>query len=109
MLAVPNIPTAIESGVLPGYDVASWYGGFGHQRLSLAVTALNDIGTDETRFVAVGVVVHGSTAQEPPALRGNNLARSACNRKMAFEARWQWSSRRARQQNLATEQHPAGC
>ncbi len=26
--AVPNVPTAIESGVLPGYDVTTWYGVF---------------------------------------------------------------------------------
>ena len=26
--AVPNIPAAIESGVLPGYDVTTWYGLF---------------------------------------------------------------------------------
>ncbi len=27
--AVPNIPAAVESGVLPGYDVTTWYGVFG--------------------------------------------------------------------------------
>jgi tripartite-type tricarboxylate transporter receptor subunit TctC len=27
--AVPNVPAAIESGVLPGYDVTTWYGVFG--------------------------------------------------------------------------------
>src|SRR3954451_18671090 len=27
--AVADVPTAIESGVLPGYDVTSWYGVFG--------------------------------------------------------------------------------
>ena len=26
--AVPNVPTAIESGVVPGYDVTTWYGVF---------------------------------------------------------------------------------
>ena len=29
--AVPNVPAAVESGVLPGYDVTTWYGVFGRQ------------------------------------------------------------------------------
>src|SRR5262249_47615301 len=37
--AVPNVPAAIESGVLPGYDVTTWYGFFGPRRLAPAVMA----------------------------------------------------------------------
>ncbi len=70
--AVPNVPAAIESGVLPGYDVTTWYGMFGPPGMPAAIVAklnkvLNDILADEkvrARLVTVGVVVKGSTAAE---------------------------------------------
>jgi tripartite-type tricarboxylate transporter receptor subunit TctC len=70
--AVPNVPAAIESSVLPGYDVTTWYGVFGPPGMPAPVVAklnktLNDIIADERvreRLVAVGVVVWGSTAAE---------------------------------------------
>jgi len=70
--AVPDIPAAAESGVLPGYDVTTWYGVFGPPGMSAAVVeklnkTLNDIIADDKvrqHLVAVGVVVKGSTAQE---------------------------------------------
>jgi len=70
--AVPDIPAASESGVLPGYDVTSWYGVFGPPGLPAAVVAtlnktLMDIIADDRirqHLVAVGVVVKGSTAAE---------------------------------------------
>jgi tripartite-type tricarboxylate transporter receptor subunit TctC len=70
--AVPNVPAAIESGVLPGYDVTTWYGVFGPPGVPAPVVAklnktLNDVIADEKvrqRLVAVGVVVRGSTAAE---------------------------------------------
>ena len=70
--AVPDIPAAAESGVLPGYDVTTWYGVFGPPGVPATVVAtlnktLNDIIADEKirdRLVAVGVVVKGSTPQE---------------------------------------------
>jgi tripartite-type tricarboxylate transporter receptor subunit TctC len=70
--AVPNVPSAIESGVLPGYDVTTWYGVFGPPGMPTPVVgklnkALMDILADDkvrARLVAVGVVVHGSTAAE---------------------------------------------
>jgi len=70
--AVPDIPAAAESGVLPGYDVTTWYGVFGPPGVPAAVVdrlnkTLNDIIADEKvrqHLVAVGVVVKGSTAQE---------------------------------------------
>jgi tripartite-type tricarboxylate transporter receptor subunit TctC len=70
--AVPNVPAAIESGVLPGYDVTTWYGVFGPPGMPAAVVAklnktLLDIIADgkiSERLVAVGVVVKGSTPAE---------------------------------------------
>ena len=70
--AVPNVPAAVESGVLPGYDVTTWYGVFAPRGTPPAVIAklnkvLNDsMKEDEVikRMVAVGVVVKGSTPDE---------------------------------------------
>jgi len=70
--AVPDVPAASESGVLPGYDVTTWYGVFGPPGLPAKVVAtlneaLMDILAQEKtrqRLVAVGVVVKGSTAAE---------------------------------------------
>lgn len=69
--AVPNVPSAIESGVLPGYDVTTWYGVFAPQGTPPAVIsklnqALNESLADEAvrnRLVAAGVVVKSSTPQ----------------------------------------------
>lgn len=69
--AVPNVPAAIESGVLPGYDVTTWYGVFAPQGTPPAVIsklnqALNESLADEAvrnRLVAAGVVVKSSTPQ----------------------------------------------
>jgi tripartite-type tricarboxylate transporter receptor subunit TctC len=70
--AVPNIPAASESGVLPGYDVTTWYGVFGPPGVPATIVAklnktLNAIIADDKvreRLVTVGVVVKGSTAAE---------------------------------------------
>jgi tripartite-type tricarboxylate transporter receptor subunit TctC len=70
--AVPSVPTAIESGVLPGYDVTTWYGVFAPRGTPAPVIAklnkiLNDSLADETvrkRLVSAGVVVKGSTPEE---------------------------------------------
>jgi tripartite-type tricarboxylate transporter receptor subunit TctC len=69
--AVPDVPPAIESGVLPGYDVTTWYGVFAPQGTPASVVArlnqaLNEsLGDDSvrTRLVAAGVVVKSSTPQ----------------------------------------------
>jgi tripartite-type tricarboxylate transporter receptor subunit TctC len=63
------VPAASESGVLPGYDVTTWYGVFGPAGMPASVVArlnetLTDIIADDKtrqRLVAVGVVVNGST------------------------------------------------
>jgi tripartite-type tricarboxylate transporter receptor subunit TctC len=70
--AVPDIPTAVESGVLPGYDVTTWYGVFGPPGVPAPVVAklnktLNDIIADNkvsARLTTAGVVVKGSTPAE---------------------------------------------
>jgi tripartite-type tricarboxylate transporter receptor subunit TctC len=70
--AVPNVPAAIESGVVPGYDVTTWYGVFAPKGTPSAVIAklnkvINDSMKEEDvikRMVAVGVVVKDSTPDE---------------------------------------------
>jgi tripartite-type tricarboxylate transporter receptor subunit TctC len=70
--AMPDVPTVMESGVVPNYDVTSWYGVFGPPGMAPSVVAklnetLNEIIADEKvreHLVAAGVVVKGSTADE---------------------------------------------
>jgi tripartite-type tricarboxylate transporter receptor subunit TctC len=70
--AVPDVPSASESGVLPGYDVTTWYGVFGPPALPASVvrtlnkTLFGILADDRVkqRLVAVGVVVQGSTPVE---------------------------------------------
>ncbi|HTT48678.1 MAG TPA: tripartite tricarboxylate transporter substrate binding protein [Pseudolabrys sp.] len=69
--AVPNVPAAIESGLLPGYDVTTWYGLFAPRDTPPAVIAklnkaLNESLADPKvaeKLVKVGVVVKSSTPQ----------------------------------------------
>jgi tripartite-type tricarboxylate transporter receptor subunit TctC len=69
--AVPEVPTAIESGVVPGYDVTTWYGVFAPRGTPPAVIArlnkaLNDSLAEDTvrsRLVTAGVVVQSSTPE----------------------------------------------
>jgi tripartite-type tricarboxylate transporter receptor subunit TctC len=69
---VPDIPAAAESGVLPGYDVTTWYGVFGPPGMPASVVAtlnktLNAVIADDkvsARLVTAGVVVKGSTPQD---------------------------------------------
>jgi tripartite-type tricarboxylate transporter receptor subunit TctC len=70
--AVPDVPAAAESGVLPGYDVTTWYGVFAPRGTPPAVIArLNQVINDSMkeddvikRLDAVGVVVKGSTPDQ---------------------------------------------
>jgi len=70
--AVPDVPPAADSGVLPGYDVTTWYGVFAPRGTPLAIVAklnktLNESLADETvkkRMAAVGVVVKTSTPDQ---------------------------------------------
>src|SRR5436190_13263866 len=77
--AVPHVPAAIESGVLPGYDVTTWYGVFAPRDTPGAIIAklnktLNEILAQEDvqkRLTTAGVVVRGST----PEAFGEHMAR----------------------------------
>jgi tripartite-type tricarboxylate transporter receptor subunit TctC len=70
--AVPEVPPAIDSGLLPGFDVTTWYGLFAPRGTPPAVIAklnktLNESLADDTvkkRLETVGVVVKGSTPDE---------------------------------------------
>jgi tripartite-type tricarboxylate transporter receptor subunit TctC len=69
--AVPNVPPAAESGVLPGYDVTTWYGVFAPRGTPGPVIGklnktLSDIIIEEgvrERLITAGVVVQGSTPE----------------------------------------------
>jgi len=69
--AVPDVPAASESGLLPGYDVTTWYGLFAPRGTPEPVIAklnktMNESLADETvrqRMAAAGVVVKTSTPQ----------------------------------------------
>jgi tripartite-type tricarboxylate transporter receptor subunit TctC len=76
--AVPNVPTAMESGMLPGYDVTTWYGFFAPSGTPPSVIAklnktLNEIIAEpavRAKLTTAGVVVQGST----PDAFGKHLA-----------------------------------
>jgi tripartite-type tricarboxylate transporter receptor subunit TctC len=68
---LPDVPAAIESGLLPDYDVASWYGFFAPRGTPTAViarlnTVINEVVADRAvreRLTKAGVVVRGSTPE----------------------------------------------
>lgn len=70
--AVPNVPAAVESGVMNGYDVTTWYGVFAPAGTPPSIIAklnkaINEGLQDEDvkkRMAAVGVIVKGSTPDE---------------------------------------------
>src|SRR6266540_1763296 len=77
--AVPEVPAAIESGVLPGYDVTTWYGVFAPRGVPREIIAkLNKVINEslgeeavQKRLTTAGVVVRGST----PEAFGEHMAR----------------------------------
>ena len=81
--AMADVPTAIESGALPGYDVTTWYGVFAPRGTPAAIVAklnatLNEILQDEAiraRLVTAGVVVQGSTPEAFGAFMGAEFSR----------------------------------
>jgi tripartite-type tricarboxylate transporter receptor subunit TctC len=89
--AVPDVPTAIESGAVPGYDVTTWYGFFGPSGLPAPVvqklnkTILEIIAEPEVRerLVKAGVVVHGSTPGEFGAFMEGELTKWSKVREVA--------------------------
>jgi len=76
---VPDVPAAIESGVLPGYDVTTWYGVFAPRGVPPEIVAklnktINVSLAEEVvqkRLTTAGVVVRGST----PQAFGEHMAR----------------------------------
>jgi tripartite-type tricarboxylate transporter receptor subunit TctC len=68
----PNIPPVMESGVVPNYDVNTWYGLYGPRGMPPAVIAklnatLNEMLAEPTireRLGKIGAVVKGSTPAE---------------------------------------------
>ena len=81
--AVPNVPPAVESGVLPGYDVTTWYGVFAPQGTPPAIVAklnkvINESLKDDDvikRMVAAGVLVKGGTPDEFGKFLGDEFKR----------------------------------
>jgi tripartite-type tricarboxylate transporter receptor subunit TctC len=69
--AVPDVPAAIESGLLPGFDSTTWYGFFAPRGTPPAIIAklnktINEILAEDTvreRLTRAGVVVRGSTPE----------------------------------------------
>jgi tripartite-type tricarboxylate transporter receptor subunit TctC len=70
--AVPDVPTGLESGVLPGYEVVTWYGVIAPRGTPPGVVAklnktLNEIISEEAvreRLTKAGVIARGSSAEE---------------------------------------------
>jgi tripartite-type tricarboxylate transporter receptor subunit TctC len=93
--AVPQVPTAIESGVLPGYDVTTWYGLFAPRGTPAPVIArlsatLSDSLKDATvreRLMAAGVVVKGTDPEAFGAFIADEFKRWDAVRQAAGIAR----------------------
>jgi tripartite-type tricarboxylate transporter receptor subunit TctC len=76
--AVPQVPAAIESGILPGFDVTTWYGFFAPRgtpamiidKLNRTINAIIAEPEVKERLVKAGVVVQGS----PPDVFGRHMA-----------------------------------
>ena len=70
--AVPNVPTVMESGVIPDYDVTTWYGFFAPKGTPKPIIdklnkTLNEVLAEDAikeRLTKAGVVVKGSTPDE---------------------------------------------
>jgi tripartite-type tricarboxylate transporter receptor subunit TctC len=69
--ATPNVPAAVESGVVGGYNVTTWYALYGPRGMPKSVTAklnktLNEMLEEppiRERLVKAGVLVQGSTPE----------------------------------------------
>jgi tripartite-type tricarboxylate transporter receptor subunit TctC len=80
---VPDVPAASESGLVPGYDVATWYGFFGPRGMPPAIVArlnkalnesLKDPGVRD-KLIKAGVEPKGSTPEEFGTFMAGELAR----------------------------------
>jgi tripartite-type tricarboxylate transporter receptor subunit TctC len=80
---VPDVPAAAESGLLPGYDVATWYGFFGPRGIPPEIVAklnkvLNESLNDQSvreKLIKAGVAPQGSTPEEFGKFMAGELAR----------------------------------
>jgi tripartite-type tricarboxylate transporter receptor subunit TctC len=80
---VPDVPAAVESGLVPGFDVTTWYGIFGPPGMPAPVverlnrTLLDAIADDKVRdrMVTAGVVVKGSSAADFGAFMASEYKR----------------------------------
>jgi tripartite-type tricarboxylate transporter receptor subunit TctC len=80
---VPDVPAAAESGVVPGYDVTTWYGFFGPRGMPPEIVAklnkvLNESIKDPAvaeRLIKAGVTVQGSTPEAFGKFMADELAR----------------------------------
>jgi tripartite-type tricarboxylate transporter receptor subunit TctC len=80
---VPDVPAAAESGLLPGYDVSTWYGFFGPRGIPPEIVAklnktMNEALKDEAvrdKLIKAGVTVKGSMPDEFGAFMAAELAR----------------------------------
>jgi tripartite-type tricarboxylate transporter receptor subunit TctC len=81
--AVPDVPAAVESGLVPGFDVTTWYGVFGPPGVPAPVVGqlnktLMDAIADpkvSARMVTAGVVVKGTGAAEFGAFMAGEFKR----------------------------------
>jgi tripartite-type tricarboxylate transporter receptor subunit TctC len=70
--ALPKVPTVVESGLAPGYDVTTWYGMFGPKGIPAPIVAtlnkvLNEALADpdvKIKLERAGVVVKSSTPEQ---------------------------------------------
>jgi tripartite-type tricarboxylate transporter receptor subunit TctC len=80
---VPDVPSAIESGLVPGYDVTTWYGFFAPRGTPPEIVAklnkaLNEAIKEDAvrdRLIKAGVTVQGSTPEEFGTFMADELAR----------------------------------
>jgi tripartite-type tricarboxylate transporter receptor subunit TctC len=81
--ALPNVPPAIESGMLPGYNVTTWYGLFAPSGTPPQVVAKLHKAVSESikeeavrdRLIKAGVAVQGSTPEEFGKFMAGELVR----------------------------------
>jgi tripartite-type tricarboxylate transporter receptor subunit TctC len=89
--ALPKVPTAVESGLVPNYDVTTWYGMFGPKGMPAPVVAklnqvLNEALKDpevSKKLERAGVIVKGSTPAEFGAFLTDQYQRFAKTREAA--------------------------
>jgi tripartite-type tricarboxylate transporter receptor subunit TctC len=80
---VPDVPPAADSGLLPGYDVTTWYGFFGPRGMPADIVAkLNKVLNDSIkepavaeRLIKAGVIVQGSTPKAFGKFMADELTR----------------------------------